>query len=61
MRVEIRLVDDAGGVIAEHSADAAQPTSYKRRQDDPIFDGKYEIFGFTYQPHVRVTGKEGGF
>jgi hypothetical protein len=52
MTLEITLRDDTGNVVASKTGEAAQPTQLKFTK--PLLDGSYEIWGFTYQPHVRV-------
>lgn len=52
MTVEITIRDDAGNVVASRSGAATTPTELKLVK--PLVDQTYEIWGFTYQPHVRV-------
>lgn len=61
LRVVIQIIDENGVILANHEADAMHPTQYKRNPDQPIEDVKYKLFGFTYQPHVMLKGKAGGF
>lgn len=59
LRVKIQILNDADEVVVEHINDAAYPTQFKRQLEDPIVDAKYDIFGFTYQPHVRPRVQQG--
>lgn len=70
MRIEVKIVDDNGDVLAEHKADASQPSMWRapsgsrfisdmpRNSDQPA-TGTYEIFGITFQPHVRTDRPNG--
>lgn len=52
MIVEIIIRDDKDEIVAHHKALASHPTEQKRQQ--PLMDGKYEIWGFTFAPHIRI-------
>lgn len=57
MRLEIKFIDDNGEVVLEHKANAEQPSQWK--STDKIKAGQYEIYGFSYQPHVRCLYPNG--
>lgn len=70
MKVKIQLMDDNGEVLDEHLCDASQPSQWRARpgqkltspmpaQSDAQNTGTYELFGFTYQPHLRVDRPNG--
>lgn len=70
MRIEVKIVDDNGDVLAEHKADASQPSMWRApqgnrfvsdmpRQSDQPATGSYELYGFTFQPHLRVDRPNG--
>jgi hypothetical protein len=69
MKVIITLLDDEGMVVAEHEADAHQPTQWRPAPGQQLLSGKYEtdgrvsyhyeVNGFTYQPHVRSLRPNG--
>lgn len=70
MHIEVKIIDDNGDVLAEHKADASQPSMWRapsgsrfvsdmpRNSDQPA-TGTYEIFGITFQPHVRMDRPNG--
>lgn len=58
MIVKIQLIDDNGEVWYEADGPIQEPLGFKTRPDSPkISEGKYYIFGFTYQPIVKVIPK----
>lgn len=70
MKVEIRIIDDAGSVVAEYDGDPCQPGQWRAQagksvkgnmpqQSDNQNTGTYELHGFTYQPHLRVERPNG--
>ena len=70
MRIEVKIVDDNGDVLAEHKADASQPSMWRApagqrfvsempAQSDQKPTGTYDLFGITFQPHVRVDRPNG--
>lgn len=70
MRIEVKIVDDNGDILAEHKADASQPSMWRSpsgqrfvsdmpRQSDQPATGTYELFGITFQPHLRVDRPNG--
>ena len=70
MRIEVKIVDDNGDVLAEHTADASQPSMWRApsgqrfvspmpSQSDQKATGTYDLFGITFQPHVRVDRPNG--
>ena len=70
MRIEVKIVDDNGDVLAEHTADASQPSMWRApagqrfvsempAQSDQKPTGTYDLFGITFQPHVRVDRPNG--
>ena len=70
MKLLVKIVDDDGKVLAEHEADACQPSIWRAVQSqklqgkmpqisDSPNTGTYELFGITFQPHVRVNRPNG--
>ena len=70
MRLEIKIFDDQEQVVAEYKGDPCQPgawradaakriTSKMPPQSDNQNTGTYELFGFTYQPHLAVDRPNG--
>jgi hypothetical protein len=68
MKLLVKIVDDDGKVLAEHEADACQPSMWRAAQklqgkmpqiSDQDNTGTYELFGITFQPHVRVDRPNG--
>lgn len=70
MKIKIQLMDDNGEVLDEHLCDASQPSQWRAKpgqkltsampsQSDAQNTGTYELFGFTYQPHLRVDRPNG--
>ena len=70
MQAVIQLIDDDGTVLVEQRTDATVPMTYRAPQpfkapcmvDGQLTpSGEYHIFGFQFQPIVRLMGKRGGF
>lgn len=70
MRIEVKIIDDNGDVLATHVSDASQPSMWRSpsgsrfvsdmpRQSDQPATGTYELFGITFQPHLRVDRPNG--
>lgn len=71
MKVHIELLDDQDQILAEYIADASVPGGWRAtagqrlmakmpsQSSDNENNGTYEIFGFTYQPHLRVDRPNG--
>ena len=68
MKLLVKIVDDDGKVLVEHEADACQPSMWRAAQklqgkmpqiSDQDNTGTYELFGVTFQPHVRVNRPNG--
>jgi len=70
MRIEVKIVDDNGDILAEHKADASQPSMWRApsgmrfvsempRQSDAKNTGTYDLYGITFQPHVRIDRPNG--
>lgn len=70
MKIRVEIIDDNGEIVADHEADACQPSMW-RAQSGQRFVGKmpqtsdqkntgtYELFGITFQPHTRVERPNG--
>lgn len=70
MRIEIRIFDDNEQVVAEYKGDPCQPGQYRAQvgktiigkmpqQSDNPNTGTYELFGFVYQPQLKVDRPNG--
>ena len=70
MRLELKIIDDNGDILAEHTSDAYQPSTWRPpagsrfvsnmpRQSEQPATGTYELFGITVQPRVRVDRPNG--
>jgi hypothetical protein len=70
MKLLVKILDDDGKVLAEHEADACQPSMWRAvpgsklqgkmpQISDQANTGTYELFGITFQPHVRVDRPNG--
>ena len=70
MRIEVNIVGDNGDVLATHTADASQPSMWRPpagqrfvsdmpRQSDQPPTGSYELYGITFQPHLRIDRPNG--
>jgi hypothetical protein len=67
MQAVIQLIDD-GKIVVEQKTDAIAPLTYRSPR---VFEipcmvgdkqtGTYEIYGFTFQPILRLRGKIGGY
>lgn len=61
MIVEITVRKDDGTIISQESRDAARPCEWKTHPDNPVVEGQWKYFGWTYQPRVVLASKAGGF
>ncbi len=61
MRIEIQIYKDDGELVASLSEDALRPTDWRTIVDQPIVQGEYKMYGFTYQPQVVRASKAGGY
>ncbi len=70
MKAYIVIKDDKDEIVAEAEFDAGQPYAFRQpstkkltaampQNSDNAATGFYELFGFTYQPHVRVERPNG--
>ena len=70
MRLEIKIFDDQDQVVAEYKGDPSQPGGWRAdpskrlvskmpQQSDNQNTGTYELFGFSYQPHLAVNRPNG--
>ena len=70
MKIQVTILGDNGEVLAEHEADACQPSIWRvttgqkllgkmPQISDQTNTGTYELFGITFQPHVRVDRPNG--
>jgi hypothetical protein len=70
MKVHIEILDDKDEVVFEQTGDASQPLQWRTTseqkfispmpsQSDQAPTGTYELFGFTFQPIVRVDRPNG--
>lgn len=70
MKAYIVIKDDNGDIQAEAEFDAGQPYAFRQpstkklvasmpQNSDNAATGSYELFGFSYQPHVRVERPNG--
>ena len=70
MKILVQIMDDNGEVLYEHQADASTPSRWNApagqrviskmpQQSDNQNTGTYELFGITFQPHVRVDRPNG--
>lgn len=57
MKLVIQFLDDAGNIILEHKGSAEHPCQWK--SNDKIKAGQYEIYAFSYQPHVKCLFPNG--
>jgi len=61
LRVVIQIIDERGVILLSHEDDATRPTTKKLDPEHPVEDGDYKLFGVTYQPHVMLRSKLGGY
>jgi hypothetical protein len=61
MRLELQLYKDDGTLVHTSSIDALHPGDWKTMASEPIVEGGWLYFGWTYQPIVQKAGKAGGF
>lgn len=61
MRVEVQIYKDDGTLVCTTTDNAVLPTSWKTITDQPVDEGDFKFYGFTYQPMVVRTSKAGGF
>ena len=71
MKIKVQILDEAGKVVAEHVADACQPSAWTAPSGQPLIgsmpqnssdvknNGTYELFRITFQPTVRVNRPNG--
>ena len=71
MKLFVQIMDDDGKVLAEHTADPCQPSRWNaptgkqlvgnmpQNASDVKNNGTYELFGITFQPHLRVDRPNG--
>ena len=70
MKLEIRILDDNEQVVAEYKGDPCQPGQWRAvvgktiigkmpQQSDNPNTGTYELFGFIYQPQLKVNRPNG--
>lgn len=70
MKLYVQILDDNGEVVAEHEADACQPSQWRApssqkfigkmpRNSDQDNTGTYELFCVTFQPIVKVMRPNG--
>ena len=70
MKAYIVIKDDKGDIQLEAEFDAGQPYAFRQpptkklvasmpQNSDNAATGSYELFGFSYQPHVRVERPNG--
>ena len=70
MKLLVKILGDDGEVLAEHEADPCQPSMWRATPgkkllgkmpqiSDQVNTGTYELFGITFQPHVRVDRPNG--
>lgn len=71
MRLYVQLLDDDGNLLAEHDADACQPSvwnappdrkfigSMPQNSSDVVNNGTYQLFRITFQPVVKVDRPNG--
>lgn len=56
MIVEIRILNDDGTENMRTQFPLIRPSDYKTPYDRPWVDGKYQIFGYVFQPIVVLRG-----
>jgi|HubBroStandDraft_3_1064219.scaffolds.fasta_scaffold257643_2 hypothetical protein len=65
MIVDITIRREDGTVVAEVLRNAMEPFTWKLNPENPEREtnlfGEIRFFGFTFQPHVMLMGKAGGF
>ena len=70
MKLFVQIMDDDGMIRAEHTADLSQPSRWTPPSGDRFVSkmpqnsdnensGTYEVFGVTFQPHLRVDRPNG--
>ena len=71
MKLFVQIMDDNGEILDEYSADPCQPSRWNaptgqkfigkmpQQSSDVVNNGTYELFGITFQPHVRVDRPNG--
>lgn len=68
MKIVVQIIDDKDEVVAKHEADASTPSQWRSNtgfkakmpaQSENENNGTYELFGFTFQPHLRVDRPNG--
>jgi hypothetical protein len=70
MKIHVEILDDTEQIIAEHTADISQPSSWSAPPGQKFVgkmpqnsgndnNGSYELFRITFQPHLRVDRPNG--
>ena len=71
MKLFVQIMDDNGEILDEYSADPCQPSRWNaptgqkfigkmpQQSSDVVNNGTYELFGITFQPHLRVDRPNG--
>ena len=70
MKLYVQILDDDGKILAEHDADPCQPSMWRApagqrfvgnmpQTSDAKNNGTYELFGITFQPHLKVDRPNG--
>ena len=54
MKIQIEIFDDDGESIWWYEGDLHLPKELKTPVDRPFKYGKYRVYGFTFQPIVKV-------
>jgi hypothetical protein len=71
VKLFVQITDDDGEVLDEYSCDPCQPNRWNaptgqkfigkmpQQSSDVVNNGTYELFGITFQPHLRVDRPNG--
>ena len=71
MKLFVQIMGDNGEVLDEYSCDPCQPSRWNapteqkfigkmpQQSSDVVNNGTYELFGITFQPHLRVDRPNG--
>jgi hypothetical protein len=70
MKIHVEILDDTDKIVAEHTADASQPSVWNSPGGKPLVgkmpqnsgnenNGTYELFRITFAPSVRVLRPNG--
>lgn len=68
MIVKLQILSDDGTLLEEHKLDLLVPKTVRRTSpltvpcyvNDKVA-GQYQFFGFSWQPHTKLSGKIGGY